>query len=210
MNYKQDNSKIECDHYCHSCTHNITEEKDGLYYHKCRLKTKTETKNSEIGGHDMKCDKCGIENNTVRPVVINERDINICSDCIKKIGDIHSIGSRSVSDHISDAVIEKTYIYLKTLHPEYFGNADRIKIGYRQECKNMSRKEWELIAKLDVVASVMNFERDQYGDYRRFIINCLNDESSEYHKNARMYFDALVPVSKEEFEKMALKEVWSK
>ena len=87
----------------------------------------------------MKCDKCGIENNTVRSVTINERGINICSDCINKIGDIHSIGFRSVSDHISDAVIEKTYVYLKTLHPEYFGNADRIKIGYRQECKNNSR-----------------------------------------------------------------------
>ena len=61
----------------------------------------------------MKCDKCGMENNTVRPVVINERDINICSDCIKKIGDVHSIGFHSVSDHISDAVIEKTYIYQK-------------------------------------------------------------------------------------------------
>lgn len=158
----------------------------------------------------MKCDKCGIENNTVRQVTINERDVNICSNCIKKIGDIHSIGFSSVSDHISDAVIEKTYIYLKTLHPEYFGNADRIKIGYRQECKNMSREEWELIAKLDVVASIMNFKSDQYGDYRRFIINCLNDESSEYYKNARMYFDDLVPVSKEEFETMALKEVWSK
>ena len=79
-----------------------------------------------------------------------------------------------------------------------------------QNNKNMSRKEWELIAKLDVVASVMNFERDQYGDYRRFVIDCLNDESSEYHRKARMYFDALVPVSKEEFEKMTLKEVWSK
>ena len=33
----------------------------------------------------MKCDKCGIENNTVRSVTINERDINICSDCINKI-----------------------------------------------------------------------------------------------------------------------------
>ena len=60
----------------------------------------------------MKCDKCGIENNTVRSVTINERDINICSDCINKIGDIHSIGFRSVSDHISDAAIEKTYVYL--------------------------------------------------------------------------------------------------
>ena len=38
----------------------------------------------------------------------------------------------SVSDHISDAAIEKTYVYLKTLHPGYFGNADRIKIEYRQ------------------------------------------------------------------------------
>lgn len=158
----------------------------------------------------MKCDKCGIENNTVRSVTINERDINICSDCINKIGDIYSIGFRSVSDHISDAAIEKTYVYLKTLHPGYFGNADRIKIEYRQNNKNMSRKEWELIAKLDVVASVMNFERDQYGDYRRFMIDCLNDESSEYHRKAHMYFDALVPVSKEEFEKMTLKEVWSK
>ena len=107
----------------------------------------------------MICDKCGIENNTVRSVTINERDVNICSDCINKIGDIHSIGFRSVSDHISDAATEKTYVYLKTLHPGYFGNADRIKIEYRQNNKNMSRKEWELIAKLDVVASVMNFEQ---------------------------------------------------
>ena len=27
----------ECDNYCHSCYQNITEEKDGLYCHKCKL-----------------------------------------------------------------------------------------------------------------------------------------------------------------------------
>ena len=41
MNYKQDNIKTECDHYCHSCI-----------YNKCRLKTETETKNSKTGGYD--------------------------------------------------------------------------------------------------------------------------------------------------------------
>lgn len=28
----------ECDYYCHSCPQNFTEIKDGLYYHKCKLK----------------------------------------------------------------------------------------------------------------------------------------------------------------------------
>ena len=37
MSHEQDNSK--------------TEEKDGLYYHKCRLKTETKTKNSKSGGY---------------------------------------------------------------------------------------------------------------------------------------------------------------
>lgn len=53
MNPEVNNSKTECDHFCHSCIHNITEEKDGLYYHKCRLKTETKkTKNSKTGGYD--------------------------------------------------------------------------------------------------------------------------------------------------------------
>ena len=52
MSPELNNSKTECDHYCHSCIHNITEEKDGLYYHKCRVKTETKTKNSKTGGYD--------------------------------------------------------------------------------------------------------------------------------------------------------------
>ena len=53
MNPEVNNSKTECDHFCHSCIHNITEEKDGLYYHKCLSKTETKkTKNSKTGGYD--------------------------------------------------------------------------------------------------------------------------------------------------------------
>ena len=52
MSPELNNSKTECDHYCHSCIHNITEEKDGLYYHKCRVKIETKTKNSKTGGYD--------------------------------------------------------------------------------------------------------------------------------------------------------------
>ena len=48
MSHEQDNSKTECDHYCHSCIHNITEEKDGLYYHKCRSKTERMTTGNSL------------------------------------------------------------------------------------------------------------------------------------------------------------------
>lgn len=158
----------------------------------------------------MKCDKCGKEDSTVRYININGQDTEICSNCIKQIDDIHSIGYSSKQTDDIDTSKETTTIYFKVAHPWDFGNAERIKIEYKHADPNTSREEWELVAKLDIVASVMNFERDAHAGYRRFIIDCLKNKSSKYYKDVHKYFDSLIPITKKQFEEKGLKEVWSK
>lgn len=79
----------------------------------------------------MKCEICGNEKDVAK-VMINDKEMQICADCMSKIGEVHSFGYtvKIGNKPVPDGEQKVTNVYFKTTHPEYFANANTIKLSY--------------------------------------------------------------------------------
>ena len=71
----------------------------------------------------MKCEICGNEKDVAK-VMINDKEMQICADCMSKIGEVHSFGYtvKIGNKPVPDGEQKVTNVYFKTTHPEYFAN----------------------------------------------------------------------------------------
>ena len=112
----------------------------------------------------MKCENCGNENGV--EVRINGQNRFLCSECISELEDIHEFGYRVGPNKRLDAKV-KTF-YFKVKHPEYFGNADVVKISYKYtEDESMPDEGWTVRAKMDLITPILQIQRDEAANYLR-------------------------------------------
>lgn len=154
----------------------------------------------------MKCEICGNEKD-VANVTIDDKEMQICADCMSKIGEVHSFGYtvKIGNKPVPDGEQKVTNVYFKTTHPEYFANADTIKLSYGYTGDgdgdtDLTQEKWEFKGKLDLIAPLMGIERDGSMNYLKLIIEYLSNETSKFHEEAWKYYDSLIPISEEEYE----------
>ena len=147
----------------------------------------------------LTCEKCSEKKPNVADLIINGKPMRICADCARKMK-IHSLGySIKRNCTATDKPITQTKLYFRITNPEYFGNADKICVGYTFCDLERSERYWQDRARIDIIAPLLHLERDNECKYIETIVKYLTDETSERNEEACKYFDCLVPITKEEF-----------
>ena len=163
-----------------------------LYYPFCK-----EHLEMKQNGEIVKCENCGNKNGI--EVRINGQNKSLCPKCLSQLKCIYEFGYRVGSNKSPDAKVKT--LYFKVKHPEYFGNADAVKISYTYtEGTNMSDKLWVMRAKMDLITPILQIQRDEATNYFRLVHEYLTNETSKYHEEAWMYYDSLVPITEKEYE----------
>lgn len=108
----------------------------------------------------LTCEKCNEKKPNVADLIINGKPMRICADCIRKMK-IHSLGysiKRNCTE--TDKPITQTKLYFRITNPEYFGNADKICVGYTFCDLERSERYWQDRARIDIIAPLLHLERD--------------------------------------------------
>ena len=102
----------------------------------------------------LTCEKCSEKKPNVADLIINGKPMRICAD---------------------DKPITQTKLYFRITNPEYFGNADKICVGYTFCDLERSERYWQDRARIDIIAPLLHLERDNECKYIETIVKYLTD-----------------------------------